>query len=136
MDSWNGTDHTALTDAIAIELRAVSESARLPPEAAPGPQRAGSWQEVLISVAASWGRLTHRFPIRIARNLAVSRSSNADEPAMFTIMFGLGLVLVTYAIHLAVIGALVHSLPIVGLYLGSLVIGAYWAAFEEHPRQY
>ena len=136
MDSWNGTDHTTLTEAIALELRAVSESAGLPPEAAQNLPRRHSLRESLISVAASWGRLTHRFPIRIARNLAVSRSSNPDEPAMFTIMFGLGLVLVTYAVHLSVIGALVHSLPVVGLYLGSLVIGAYWAAFEQHPRRY
>ena len=55
---------------------------------------------------------------------------------MLTITFGIGLVLLTYVIHLAIVGALVHSFWISFLYLGSLLTGAYWAAFKEHPQYY
>jgi hypothetical protein len=66
----------------------------------------------------------------------VRRSTNADEPAMLTILFGIGLVLATYAIHLTIVGALAHSVWVSGIYLIGLLIGAYWAAFEPHPRRY
>ena len=88
----------------------------------------------MISCAAWWGRVTHQLPIRVARNIAVKRSSSADQPAMLTIMFGIALVLFTYAIHVAVIEVLIRSVWIDGLYLAGLVGGAYWAAFERHPR--
>jgi hypothetical protein len=68
--------------------------------------------------------------------MAVKRSTNADEPAMLTILFGIGLVLVTYVIHLTIVGALGHSIWIDFLYLMGLLTGAYWAAFEQHPRRY
>jgi len=45
-------------------------------------------------------------------------------------------VLLTYAIHLTIIGALVNSIWIAGIYLISLLAGVYWAAFEQHPRRY
>ena len=66
----------------------------------------------------------------------MKRSTSADEPAMLTIVFGIGLVLFTYAIHLTIVGAITHSLWIDGVYLGGLLSGAYWAAFQRHPRQY
>jgi 1-acyl-sn-glycerol-3-phosphate acyltransferase len=137
MDSWPGTDHSALTDEIANRLRAVSEVAGLPPgEKSSRTQRKDSVRERLIASAAWWGRLTHQTPVRIARNMAVKRSTNADEPAMLTILFGIGLVLVTYVIHLTIVGALGHSIWIDFLYLMGLLTGAYWAAFEQHPRRY
>src|SRR5712672_3592397 len=101
MDSWSGVDHTALTEEIANRLRGVSEIAGLPPEQSGArEQRKDSLKERLIAFAAWWGRLTHQTPVRIARSIAVKRSTNADEPAMLTILFGIGVVLVTYAIHL------------------------------------
>jgi 1-acyl-sn-glycerol-3-phosphate acyltransferase len=137
MDSWSGADHTALTAAIANRLRAVSEAAGLPPkEYSSAEQRKDSIKERLIALAAWWGRLTHQTPVRIARNLAVKRSTNADEPAMLTILFGIGLVLLTYIIHLTIVGALTHSIWISFIYLIGLLTGAYWAAFERHPRRY
>lgn len=136
MDSWLEKSHMALTQEIADRLRAVSEEAGLPPQQSSGGQRKNSMRERLIAITAWWGRLTHQIPVRIARNIAVKRGTNADEPAMFTIMFGVGLVLLTYAIHLTIIGALVHSFWIAFLYLVSLLAGAYWAAFEQHPRRY
>lgn len=137
MDTWPGTSHITLTEEIAKRLRAVSEAAGLPlREFSPHKQTRDSVKERLIAVAAWWGRLTHQMPVRIARSLAVRRSTNADEPAMLTILFGIGLVLVTYIIHLTIVGALAHSIWIACIYLIGLLAGAYWAAFEEHPRRY
>jgi 1-acyl-sn-glycerol-3-phosphate acyltransferase len=137
MDTWIGTDHTDLTEQIANRLRAVSEEAGLPPQQ-PGvgqPVR-HSLRERLIALAAWWGRLTHRTPVRIARNIAVRRSTNADEPAMLTILFGVGLVLLTYVVQITIVGAIAHSILIGSIYLLGLLAGAYWAAFERHPRPY
>ncbi len=137
MDAWPGTNHTALTEEIANRLRAVSEAAGLPPkEYSSREQSRDSVKEQLIALAAWWGRLTHQTPVRIARSMAVKRSTNADEPAMLTILFGIGLVLVTYIIHLTIVGVLAHSIWIGCVYLMGLLAGAYWAAFEQHPRRY
>ena len=137
MDSWPDKDHTRLTQEIADRLRAVSEEAGLPPQRS-GVSTAGrgSIRERVIALAAWWGRFTHQVPIRMARSLAVKRSTNADEPAMFTIMFGVGLVLLTYVIHLTIVGVIVHSFLFGCLYLAALLGGAYWAAFQQHPRRY
>lgn len=137
MDTWPGRDHNVLTAEIANRLRAVSEAAGLPlkEDDVREPSR-NAIKEQLIALAAWWGRLTHQMPVRIARNIAVSRSTNADEPAMFTILFGIGLVLVTYIIHLTIVGVLAHSIWIGFFYLAGLLAGAYWAAFERHPRRY
>jgi 1-acyl-sn-glycerol-3-phosphate acyltransferase len=137
VDSWPGASHTALTAEIANRLRAVSEAASLPAkEYGSGEENKGSVKERFITLAAWWGHLTHRVPIRIARTVAVWRSTDADEPAMLTILFGIGLVLVTYMIQLTIVGALTHSIWIGCLYLVALLTGAYWAAFERHPRRY
>jgi 1-acyl-sn-glycerol-3-phosphate acyltransferase len=137
MDVWSGADHAALTEEIADRLRAVSEEAGLPPkEFSSRKQNRDSTKEQLIALAAWWGRLTHQTPVRLARNIAVSRSTNADEPAMLTILFGIGLVLVTYIIQLTIVGVLAHSIWIGFFYLVGLLAGAYWAAFEQHPRRY
>jgi hypothetical protein len=87
----------------------------------------------LIALVAAWGRLIHRIPIQMARTLALKKSRDADQPAMLTILFGLGLVLLTYVLQIVVVGALAHSLWVSTLYLASLLAGAYWAAFEKHP---
>jgi 1-acyl-sn-glycerol-3-phosphate acyltransferase len=137
MDSWPTTDHVGLTEEIARRLRSVSEDAALPLAKEVGvSQRKDPLRERLITLAASWGRLTHQFPVRIARSIAVRQSTDADQPAMLTIVFGIGFVLLTYAIHLAIVGMLVHSFWISCLYLAGLLSGAYWAAFERHPRRY
>ncbi|MEP6833476.1 MAG: lysophospholipid acyltransferase family protein [Gemmatimonas sp.] len=56
-----------------------------------------------------WGRLTHYVPLRIARTLAVRNSHNRDEPAMNTIVIGLGLVLASYALQTAFVWAIVGA---------------------------
>lgn len=137
MDSWPDSDHTKLTQEMADRLRAVSEEAGLPPpHFSPSKEGNNIVRERLIALAAWWGRLTHQLPVRIARNLALKRSTNADEPAMFTIMFGVGLVLLTYVIHLTIVGVIIHSFLFDCLYLAGLLSGAYWAAFQQHPRRY
>jgi 1-acyl-sn-glycerol-3-phosphate acyltransferase len=137
VDTWRGASHKELTAEIANRLRAVSEEAGLPPERQSSlEQSRDSAKERFIALAAWWGRLTHRTPVRLARSIAVRRSINADEPAMLTILFGIGFVLVTYAVHLAIVGAIAHSIWIGCIYFITLLIGAYWAAFEPHPRRY
>jgi len=135
MDAWTGNDPLALTSEIAKRLRSVSEEAALPATVPSVPDDSAPTR-LLVTIAAAWGRVTHELPIRIARTLAVRRSSDADQPAMFTMMFGIGLVLLTYVLQIALVGALVRSFWICSLYLASLLIGAYWAAFEKHPQHY
>ena len=137
MDSWRGSDHTMLTQEIADRLRTVSEDAALPQkESGEIKESANTIRERAIAVAAWWGRLTHELPVQMARRTAVKHSTDADEPAMFTIMFGVALVLLTYVVHLSIIGLVVHSLLFDLLYLIGLLSGAYWAAFQQHPRRY
>lgn len=137
MDSWPNDDHVALTEEIAVRLRRVSEEAAIPkPEAPVATKERHSLRESLISVAARWGRLTHQLPVRLARRIAVKRSVDPDQPAMLTIMFGIGFVLLAYVIQLTILGTLVRSFWLSTLYLVSLLGGAYWAAFEQHARRY
>jgi 1-acyl-sn-glycerol-3-phosphate acyltransferase len=135
MDSWAAaSDSTALTMELTKRLRAVAEDAELPPVTSNTSESHSTLQTVVIRTAAWWGRLTHRLPIRIARRWAVDMSTDPDEPAMFTIVIGLGLVLATYAIHFTLVDVLTHSIWIALLYLGALLIGAHWAAFEPHLK--
>jgi hypothetical protein len=136
MDSWQGSDHTALTQEIADRLRVVSEDAGLPRKEFGQAEESSTFRERAIALAAWWGRLTHQLPVRIARSMAVNRSTDADQPAMLTIMFGIGLVLLTYVVHLTIVGMIVHSFLFGCLYLAGLLSGAYWAAFQQHPRRY
>ncbi|HJQ09817.1 MAG TPA: 1-acyl-sn-glycerol-3-phosphate acyltransferase [Gemmatimonadaceae bacterium] len=133
VDSWQG-DLELLTAELTNRLRAVTEQAVMPPNRAI-PHRIGPVTRAAIGIAAAWGRFTHRLPIEVARRLATRMSTDADQPAMFTIIIGVGLVLATYAINVAVIGALAHSFWIASLYLLALVVGAHWAAFEPHVKR-
>lgn len=136
MDEWPVSgDHVALTTELRERLQVVTERAELPAQLTTEPAHQSAITKVGIGLAAAWGRITHRLPIRIARRLAMRLSTDADEPAMFTIIIGVGLVLVTYAIHLTLIGALVHSVWIASLYLLTLLAGAHWAAFEPHLKR-
>ena len=63
----------------------------------------------VLTPIAWWGRVTHFIPLRIARWLAVRNSHNRDEPAMNTIVIGLGLVLASYSVQTAIVWALVGA---------------------------
>jgi 1-acyl-sn-glycerol-3-phosphate acyltransferase len=138
MDSWTSRDHATLTHEIALRLRKISAEAGMPSQAASRNSEQAhcrsKFMKAVISVAASWGRITHELPVRAARNMAMSRSRDADQPAMLTILMATVLVLLTYAVHFAVVDALVHSIWISTIYVGTLVVGAYWTAFKDHPR--
>lgn len=135
LDSWDTAgDTTALTAELTKRLRAVTENAELPAETITAPESHSAVKTAAIQTAAWWGRLTHRLPIRIARRWAVDMSTNPDEPAMFTIVIGLGLVLATYAIHFTLVDVLTHSVWIALGYVGALLVGAHWAAFEPHLK--
>lgn len=136
MDEWPVTgDHVALTSVLRERLQSVTELADLPPQSNTEPARQSAIRTAAIGLAAAWGRLTHRLPIRMARQMAMKISTDADEPAMFTIVIGVGLVLITYAIQLTLVGTLVHSFWIASLYLVALLAGAHWAAFEPHLKR-
>jgi 1-acyl-sn-glycerol-3-phosphate acyltransferase len=135
MDSWPNDDRLSLTAEIADRIRAVSELGLPPERSGTAERRRNTIRETIISCAAWWGRTTHQLPIRLARSIAVRQSTSADQPAMLTIIFGIGLVLLTYAVHLTIVGVVTHSVWIDGFYLAGLLSGAYWAAFQRHPRR-
>lgn len=65
----------------------------------------GLWfvvRETLIAVTlgplALWGRLNHLVPLKVAVWVGKATSRNADEPAMYTLVGGLMLVLATYVL--------------------------------------
>ena len=87
----------------------------------------------LASPLGAWGELTHRYIINYARDLAVQRSRTPDEPAMLTIIYSLLFILASYAVQFAIVAALLNPWW-AALYVATLPVGAYWAAFRNHPR--
>lgn len=87
----------------------------------------------MTSPVAAWGELTHRYIINIARDFAVRRSRNPDDTAMLTIIFSLILILMSYALQFAIVALLFGPLW-AAVFVATLPIGAYWAAFKSHPR--
>jgi len=136
LSSWSGHNPVELTAEVASRLRSVSGEDDMPISTAENNGHDSITTRAFIAAAAAWGHFTHRLPIRIARTLALRRGGDADQPAMLTMMFGIGLVLLTYIIQIAVVGVLLRSFWISSLYLASLLTGAYWAAFAKHPRRY
>lgn len=130
LDTWQGSSPRELTDLLTSHLAEVSDSATMPPSIPVGEPR----RSPLVRIASWWGRTTHEIPVRYARELAVARSTSADEPAMFTMLFGMAFVILSYAIHLTLVGLLTRSLLFTLLYLATLIAGAYWTAYEGHRR--
>jgi hypothetical protein len=135
IDCWPDENPRTLTDEIATRLRKISNETAMPEESITNEKRSFA-REFLVGLAAWWGLTTHRLPVRIARNIAVCRGRDADQPAMLTILFGIALVILTYAVHVAIVGILLHSLLAAVLYLASLLCGAYWAAFRQHEKHF
>ena len=121
-----------LTDIVTERLAAVSLKQ---PEPSPDREaiRHKGGIRPLASPLAAWGELTHRYVINYARDLAVKRSRNPDDPAMLTIIFGLLFVLASYVVQFAVVTALLNPWW-AALYIATLPFGAYWAAFRYHPQ--
>jgi len=132
MDQMENAKVEELTARVAERLAAVSLRT---PEASPDREvvkRKGGIHP-LTSPLAAWGELTHRYIINTARDLAVHRSRNPDEPAMLTIVYALILILLSYVVQFIVVAALLNPWW-AALYVLTLPFGAYWAAFRAHPR--
>jgi 1-acyl-sn-glycerol-3-phosphate acyltransferase len=120
-----------LTTLIAKRLAAVSLKR---PEPSPdrGAVRRKGAMRPLASPLGAWGELTHRYIINYARDLALKRSKTPDEPAMLTIIYSLILILASYAVQFGFVAFLL-SPGWAALYVATLPLGAYWAAFRNHP---
>ncbi len=133
MDSLGPIDVDALTAKVFEHLRVVS--LKSPREMDVDKEIAGRSLRArpFVAIAARWGELTHRYLINIARDQSQKRSRNADDPAMLTIIFGLGLILASYVIQFSILAIAVNPW-IALLYTATLPVGAYWAAFKDHRR--
>jgi 1-acyl-sn-glycerol-3-phosphate acyltransferase len=120
-----------LTSLIAERLAAVSLKRPEPSSDRDSVKRKGSVHP-LASPLGAWGELTHRYIINYARDLAVRRSRTPDEPAMLTIIFSLVLILASYAVQFAIVAVLLNPWW-TAVYVATLPLGAYWAAFRNHP---
>jgi len=123
----------SLTDLLSSRLAAVSLKQPHPsPDRESVKRREGV--RPLASPLGAWGELTHRYIINYARDLAVKRSRTPDEPAMLTIIYALLFILGSYVLQFALVAALFNPWWAL-LYVATLPIGAYWAAFRNHPRK-
>lgn len=127
VDAWPDDDPHALTTELATRLSdaAARGSERLQTRRSgfTSAPRASAARRVL----AWWGDITHRIPLRIARRWALAQSTDPDQPAMYTMIFGLGLVLLLYAVVATVVWMIAG--PIAALIVvASLIAGAHAAA--------
>jgi 1-acyl-sn-glycerol-3-phosphate acyltransferase len=121
-----------LTDMIAERLAAVSLKMPQPSPDRNSIKRKGVVHP-LASPLAAWGELTHRYIINYARDLALKRSKSPDDPAMNTIVLSLVLILISYAVQFAILCWLAGPWW-AALFIATLPLGAYWAAYKNHPR--
>lgn len=127
IDEWSGDNAHSLTNLIAENLSAVSFTG----DVQDLPDQVQRRRSPLIRAAARWGRITHKIPITIARRLAVKKSNDEGEPAMYTMTYGIALILLAYAIQVPIVWFIAGGL-VATLYLVSLIIGAYYAAYADH----
>ena len=133
MDNIENHSVDELTALLSNRLAAVSLKQPAPSPDREAVKRKGGVHPVASPLGA-WGELTHRYIINYARDLAVKRSRNPDDPAMLTIIFALLFILASYAVQFVVVSALLNPW-LAALYVATLPLGAYWAAFRNHPRQ-
>lgn len=126
-------DVEEITALVAARLAAVSLKTPIPAADRNVVKHRGEVRP-LTSPLAAWGELTHRWVINYARDLAVSRSRNPDDPAMLTIVFALVLILLSYAAQFIVVSFLLNPLW-AAIYVATLPVGAYWAAYSGHRDQ-
>ncbi|MEO7040973.1 MAG: 1-acyl-sn-glycerol-3-phosphate acyltransferase [Gemmatimonadaceae bacterium] len=129
MDDWTGEDARELTESIAERLRSISMlSAAFTDEHVPAIRR--NW---LVRLAAWWGTVMHRLPIRVARRQALRMSADPGEPAMYTMTLGFGAIILSYAVEMTIV-ELLFGWVVSLLFLLSLMTGAYWAAYANHLK--
>ncbi len=84
---------------------------------------------------ALWGRVNHWIPLELARRIARRRSKSPEDPAMYTLVVGLGLVLVAYAVQTAIVWRLTSGWW-AAAYLLSLPLAATWdIRFRDRLRR-
>lgn len=132
LDTMGAIGVEALTAEVAEALAAVSLKQPDPSPDREAVKRKGGVHP-LASPLGAWGELTHRYLVNRGRDLALKRSRNPDDPAMYTIVYSLVLILLSYAVQFAILALLLSPLWAT-LYVATLPLGAYWAAFRHHPR--
>jgi 1-acyl-sn-glycerol-3-phosphate acyltransferase len=132
MDRWPDDDAHRLTGAIATRLEKISFTGDVSTYNTATPAH----QNILIRIAAWWGRVMHEIPLRMARRQAVRLSGDVGETAMYTMTLGLAAILVSYLIEVAIVWILLGWI-VASLFLASLITGAYWAAYTERfPKRF
>ena len=96
-------------------------------------------REAAIVLAAGpiawWGRLNHWIPLGLARSTSRRLSKSPEDPAVYELGVGLGLVLLAYIIQTAIVWSIAGPLW-AALYLGSLPIAATWdIRFRDRMRR-
>ena len=132
MDSLKAITVDDLTSLIAERLAAVSLKQPAPSLDRDAVKKKGGIHP-LASPLAAWGELTHRWVINYARDFAVMKSRNPDDPAMLTIVLALVFILLSYVAQFVVMSLLINPWC-AALYIATLPIGAYWAAYSTHAR--
>ncbi len=92
---------------------------------------------------ALWGRVNHWLPLRLTQAIARRTSRTPEDPAMHTIVLGLGLVLLFYVAQTALVAALAGAWWALA-YVISLPVSAtwdfrfrdYWSRARERTRAY
>lgn len=136
MDAIGALTVEQLTSIVEARLRAVADPR--PDDrfvARDHGSKTGAVKKQLVEVVAAWGEWVHRLPIQTARSLALRKGGDADQPAMLTILYGIGILLLYYAVLGALAGAL-GGFPLALTLILALGTGAYWAAFKDRPRGY
>lgn len=134
MDALGELSVEQLTSLVEVSLRAVSDPRSgddFATSKAVSP-RSNQWLKTFLAV---WGEWVHRVPIQAARNMAIRKGGDADQPAMLTIVYGLGILLVYYTV-LGIVAGVLGGFPFALVLILALGTGAYWAAFKDHPRRY
>ncbi len=92
-----------------------------------------SVKQLALRIVSSWGEWVHRIPIQAARNMAIRKGGDADQPAMLTILYGLGIFALYYS-AVAIVAGVLGGFPLAIVMILALGTGAYWAAFKGRPR--
>lgn len=132
LDSLGTSTVESLTAEVARRLAAVSLKRPKPSADRESVKRHGSIRP-LASPLAAFGELTHRYIINFARDLAVKRSRNPDDPAMLTIIYSLVLILLSYVLQFSLIALFLGPVT-AAIYVAVLPVSAYWAAHRAHQR--
>jgi 1-acyl-sn-glycerol-3-phosphate acyltransferase len=132
LDSLGAVTVESLTAEVARRLAAVSLKQPKPSTDRESVKRRGGIRP-LASPLAAFGELTHRYIINFARDLAVKRSRNPDDPAMLTIIYSLALILLSYVLQFSLVALLLGPVA-AAIYVAVLPVSAYWAAHRAHRR--